>query len=129
MTPEQQRRWDSIKQVTQQDYKKMLQQLHIDSTRPGPSGNPQAPNVANSDESKVPLYTLPDPLILKNRQKVTDARTWWQKRRPEIVEDFDKEIYGRVPKNTPKANWEIVSTTDTIIYGITATTKASIRSY
>jgi hypothetical protein len=42
MTPEQQRRWDSIQQVTKQDYKKMLQQLHVDSTRPGPSDNPQA---------------------------------------------------------------------------------------
>jgi len=123
MTTEQQRRWDSIERVTQQDYKKMLQQLHIDSTRPGPSGNPQAPNAANSDESKVPDYTLPDPLVLKNEKKVTDETGWWQKRRPEIVEDFDKEIYGRVPKNTPKVNWEIVSTTDTIIYGIAATAK------
>src|SRR5215471_15145531 len=114
MTPEQQRTWDSIQQATKQDYKKMLQQLHIDSTRPGPSGNPQAPNAANSDESKVPAYTLPDPLILKSGDRVTDAKTWWQKRRPEIVEDFDKEIYGRVPENAAKVNWEVVSTTDTM---------------
>src|SRR5439155_15885329 len=46
LSPEQQRRWDSIQQVTQQDYRKMLNLLHIDSTRPGPSGNPQAPNAA-----------------------------------------------------------------------------------
>ena len=101
----------------------MLLQLHIDSTRPGPSGNPQAPNAANSDEAKVPAYTLPDALTLQNGQKVTDATTWWQKRRPEIVEQFDKEIYGRVPANIPKVNWEIVSTTDTVIFGIAAVTK------
>jgi len=123
MTPEQQRRRDSIQLATQKDYKTMLLQLHIDSTRPGPSGNPQAPNAANSDEAKVPAYTLPDALTLQNGQKVAGATTWWQKRRPEIVEQFDKEIYGRVPANIPKVNWEVVSTTDTVIFGIVAVTK------
>ena len=33
-------------------------------------------------------------------------------RRPEIVEDFDREVYGRVPANAPKVNWEVVSTTE-----------------
>jgi hypothetical protein len=105
-------RIDSVNKITQADYRNMLSQLHITSTRPGPSGNPQAPNAANSDESKVPSYKLPNALTLKNGQKITDAKTWWNKRRPEIVEDFDEEIYGRVPKNTPKVNWEVV--TDTI---------------
>lgn len=105
-------RMDSINKLTQIDYKKMLSQLNISSTRPGPSGNPQAPNAANSDESKVPSYTLPDPLTLKNGKKATDAKTWWNKRRPEIVEDLDREIYGHTPKNIPKVNWEVVSTTN-----------------
>lgn len=101
----------AMQQATWQDYKTMLAQLRIDSTRPGPSGNPQAPNAANADESKASPYTsLPDPLVLKNGKKLTDAKTWWQQRRPEIVEDFDREIYGRVPKNLPKVNWEVVST-------------------
>ncbi|MFL5810253.1 MAG: alpha/beta hydrolase family protein, partial [Flavisolibacter sp.] len=105
-------RRDSINKVTQQDYKKMLDALHITSTRPGPSGNPQAPNAANVDESKAsPYTTLPDPLMLKNGKRVTDAKTWWNVRRPEIVEEFDREIYGRVPKNTPKVNWQVLSTT------------------
>jgi hypothetical protein len=105
-------RRDSINRLTQQDYKIMLSQLNITSTRPGPSGNPQAPNAANIDESKAsPYTTLPDPLILKNGKKVTDAKTWWNKRRPEIVEDFDREVYGRFPKEIPKVNWEILSTT------------------
>jgi (4-O-methyl)-D-glucuronate---lignin esterase len=105
-------RRDSINKVTQQDYKNMLAILHITSTRPGPSGNPQAPNAANIDESKAsPYTTLPDPLTLKNGKKVTDAKTWWNKRRPEIVEDFDREIYGRVPKNVPKVKWEVVKDT------------------
>jgi hypothetical protein len=104
--------WANIRRLTQLDYQNMLSQLHIDSTRPGPSGNPQAPNAANSDESKATQYTsLPNPLILNNGQPVTNAKTWWEKRRPEIVEYFDQDIYGKVPKNTPKVTWELVSTT------------------
>lgn len=37
---------------------------------------------------------------------------WWAQRRPEIVEDFDREIYGRAPENTPKVNWEVVSSAE-----------------
>lgn len=104
-------RIDSINKLTQQDYRQMLQQLNITSTRPGPSGNPQAPNAANSDESKAtPYTTLPDPLLLQNGQKVTNAKTWWNKRRPELVELFDREVYGRTPKKTSKVTWEVVST-------------------
>ena len=113
-----------LQQATQVDYKNMLGQLHIDSIRRGPSGTPTAPNAANVDELKASPYTsLPDPLVLKNGKRVTDAKTWWSKRRPEIVEDFDKEIYGRVPVNTPKVNWEVVTTVDTTIGNIKAITK------
>jgi hypothetical protein len=103
--------WANIKRLSQLDYQNMLEQLHIDSTRPGPSGNPQAPNAANSDESKATQYSsLPNPLILNNGQPVTTEKMWWDQRRPEIVELFDREIYGRVPKDIPKVNWELVST-------------------
>ncbi|MEP6844911.1 MAG: hypothetical protein ABI861_02880 [Panacibacter sp.] len=130
MSTEDSLRWENfrreqkgIQQASEADYKTMLKQLHIDSTRPGPSGNPSDVNAANSDESKVPAYTLPDPLVLKNGAKVTDAKTWWRKRELEIVEDFDKEIYGRVPANTPSVKWEVISTTDTTIGDIKAVTK------
>jgi len=112
-------------QATEADYKDMLTQLHIETTRPGPSGNPSAPNAANVDESKAsPYTTLPDPLTLNNGKKVTDAKTWWSRRRPEIVEYYDREIYGRVPRNTPRVNWEVVRTADTIIGGVAAVTKS-----
>lgn len=111
-------------QEIQADYKNMLAQLKITSTRSGPSGNPSAPNAANTDESKATPYTsLPDPLLLKNGKKVNDAKTWRNKRRPEIMEDFDREIYGRVPKQTPKVNWILVNTVDTTVGDITAVTK------
>ena len=49
---------------------------------------------------------------MRNGKKVTSAKMWWSERRPEIVEDFDREVYGRMPKNVPKVKWEIVSTTN-----------------
>jgi len=107
-------RWAEIRRLTAEDHRKMMDLLGIKSLRPGRNGmNPQAENYANYDESKAnPYPNLPDPLILKNGQKVTTAQMWWNQRRPEIVEDFDREIYGRVPKDTPKVKWEVTSTTN-----------------
>ena len=98
--------------ATAADRQKMLDVLGIKLMRPGRNGsNPQATNYANYDESKAnPFPKLPDPLRLKNGEKVTTAATWWSQRRPEIVEDFDREIYGRAPKVTPKVNWEVTAT-------------------
>src|SRR6266850_1782023 len=99
--------------ATQQDHQRMMELLKITSLRPGADGrNADAPNAANYDEAKAnPYPKLPDPLLLKNGKKVTTAKAWWTRRRPEIVEDFDREIYGRVPKVTPRVKWEIISVT------------------
>jgi hypothetical protein len=96
-----------------QDHQRLMDLLHMTSIRPGRNGsNPNSTNHAHYDESKAnPYPDLPDPLVLKNGTKVTSAKMWWYKRRSEIVEDFDREIYGRVPKKTPKVNWEVVKTT------------------
>jgi hypothetical protein len=94
---------DSIRQLTKQDYKKILKLIKVTATRPGPSGTPTAPNAANTDESKATQYTsIPDPLVFNDGKPVKTAKEWWEKRRPEIVELFDREVYGRVPENTPK---------------------------
>ncbi|HAK77887.1 MAG TPA: acetylxylan esterase [Runella sp.] len=106
---------DSINKLSQADHRLMMQQLGIQSLRPGPSGNPQASNAANVDESKATTYTsLPDPTQLKNGKYIKTAKDWWKKRRPEIVEDFDREVYGRVPANLPSVQWEVVSEKDTM---------------
>jgi hypothetical protein len=92
------------------DYQQMLGQLHITSLRPGPANHKDAPP-PNFDESKAnPYPKLPDPLILNNGKKVTTAKMWWEQRRPQIVEDFDREVYGRVPPHTPKVTWEVAGT-------------------
>jgi hypothetical protein len=102
-----------VKLTAQQDHQRMMELLGITSLRPGANGmNPQAPNYANYDEANAnPYPSLPDPLTLKNGQKVTTAEMWWKQRRPEIVEDFDREIYGRVPRDVLKVTWEVTETT------------------
>jgi hypothetical protein len=98
--------------TAEQDHQRTLNLLHITSLRRGPDGDPKSPHAANLDESKATSYTnLPDPLLLKKGKKVRSEKIWWKLRRPEIVEDFDREIYGRVPPNAPSVNWQVTSTT------------------
>jgi lysophospholipase L1-like esterase len=97
--------------ATAADHKNMMEQLGIQALRPGPSGNESAPNHANYDEALAnPYPNLPDALILKNGNKVTSVEMWWKQRRPEIVEDFDREVLGRVPRTVPNVAWRVSRT-------------------
>src|SRR6266513_1464472 len=96
--------------TTQQDHQNMMEQLGIKVLRPGPSGRAGATNEANYNPARAnPYPDLPDPLTLKNGQKITTAEMWWKQRRPEIVEDFEREVIGRVPKNVPRVTWTITT--------------------
>ena len=96
------------REATEADHRNMMEQLGIKALRPGPSGNEQAPNHANYDEALAnPYPNLPEVLTLKNGRKVTTRRDVVEQRRPEIVEDFDREVLGRVPKNVPKVTWTV----------------------
>jgi hypothetical protein len=91
-----------------EDHQNMMDQLGIKALRPGPSGNESAPNHANYDETtENPYPNLPDVLTTKSGKKVASPAMWWDQRRPEIVEDFDREVLGRVPANAPKVTWEV----------------------
>jgi len=97
----------------------MMDQLGIKALRPGPSGNESAPNHANYDESKAnPYPDLPDLLTLKNGTKVSTPDMWWKQRRPEIVEDLEREVYGRLPAALPNLTWT-VAVTDREFVGFT----------
>jgi hypothetical protein len=96
----------------------MLQQLGITALRPGPSGRAGAPNEANYDPAKAnPFPDLPDPLRLSSGEIVTTPEMWWKQRRPEIVEDFEREVIGRVPKEVPKVTWNVVNTIEDGLVG------------
>jgi hypothetical protein len=97
--------------TTQEDHQNMMVQLGIRKLRPGPSGNESAPNHANYDESLAnPFPDLPEVLTLKNGKKVTSAKIWWKQRRPEIVEDFEREVLGRIPPSVPRVTWKATNT-------------------
>jgi hypothetical protein len=97
--------------TAEQDHQNMMDQLGIKVLREGPSGDEKAPNHANYDESLAnPYPNLPDVMTLKNGQKVTTAAMWWNQRRPEIVEDMEREVYGRLPKDIPRVTWKVTVT-------------------
>ncbi len=97
---------DSIYNASKEDHQLMMKELGIKELRAGPSGDPKAPDAANSDESKAKTYTsLPDPLTFNDGKKVTTPAEW-VKRRKEIKEYFDKDVYGRMPADVPSVKWE-----------------------
>jgi len=105
--------------TAEQDHRLMMDQLGIASIRQGANGrDTAAPNYANYDESKAnPNPTLPDPLVLANGKPVRSAKDWWKKRRPELVELYDREIYGRMPGNVPAVSWSVTESRDDIVGG------------
>jgi hypothetical protein len=98
--------------TAEQDHKLMMDQLGITSIREGANGrDPSAPNAANYDEAKGnPYPVLPDVLKLDNGKPVKNAKQWWGQRRPQIVEHFDREVYGRLPKSVPGVTWSVAET-------------------
>ena len=114
---------ERISKLNREDHQLMMNMLGITELRPGPSGDPKAPNAANSDESKAtPYTTLPDPLLFDDGSLVQTPEQW-EKRRLEIFEHFDREIYGRMPENTHAVTWEVVGEKDTVNGAYPVTTK------
>jgi hypothetical protein len=101
------------------DHQEMLARLKITAPlRPGPAGRLNADgtapaNYANYDEGKATAKSpVPPLLVMKNGRRITTPAQW-QKHRAELLEIFDREFYGRVPKAAKniKVTWEITATT------------------
>ena len=90
------------------DHQNMMDQLGIKTLRHGPDPN----NQATFEEATANPYkdSMPDVLTMKDGTKVTRADQW-PARRAEILEDFEREVYGRIPANVPKVTWEVTRTT------------------
>jgi hypothetical protein len=112
--------------TAEQDHQNMMDQLGLKAMRPGPSGNENAPNHANYDESKAnPYPNVPDPLVMNDGAKVTTAAMWNEQRRPQLVEMLSKYVYGFVPPNVPKVAWS-VSAVDHEMIGFTPVTATDL---
>jgi hypothetical protein len=96
--------------TSEQDHQRTMDLLHITALRHGAVNDPKSPYAPNYDEAKAGQFVLPDPLRLKNGKPVTTADVWWKQRRPEIVEDFNREVYGPEPAKTPGVRWEVTKT-------------------
>jgi peptidoglycan/xylan/chitin deacetylase (PgdA/CDA1 family) len=98
--------------TSEQDHQRTMDLLHITSIRRGADGDTKSQYAANYEETKAEVYPKPpDALLLKSGERVKTPEAWLTQRRPEIIEEFDREIYGRVPKTTPKVKWTVISTT------------------
>lgn len=102
------------------DHQNMMDQLGVKALRRGPNPNDQS----TFDEAKSNLYkdSMPDVLRMKDGKKVNRA-SQWPKRRAEIAEEFEREVYGRIPPNVPKVTWEVTSTTNADAAGIPIVTR------
>lgn len=100
-----------VERSAEEDHRAMLDLLGIKLLRPGADPrDPNVPNAANYDEAKAnPYPCLPDPLLTQDRREVTTTEMWWSQRRSEIVELFDREVYGRVPAGVPVVDWSVTS--------------------
>lgn len=118
LSPEQRQQ---LNELTTQDHADMMRQLGITKLRPGRNAStaPGTANPANYDEAKAnPYPDWPELLVAKSGEKITTAEQWRQQRRPEIVEDFEREVVGRVPANVPKITWEVKRQLDTTVGGL-----------
>lgn len=85
--------------------------------------------VANYDESKVPAYTLPDPLRLQNGHVVKDAKDWQKERRKEILGFFESEVYGKTPTQKLKTRAELVSIDTNALHGLATRKEIAIHFF
>ncbi len=110
-------------QVGYDDHQNMMDQLGVKAIRRGPDPN----NQSTFDEATANPYkdSMPDVLKMSDGTKVTKARQW-PKRRAEIVADFEREVYGRIPRNVPNVTWEVTATTPGDSGGIPTVTKTLV---
>jgi hypothetical protein len=102
------------------DYQHMLTRLGIKKLRRGRDARVKD----TSSEVTANRYkdTMPDLMTFKDGTKVKSADQW-PKRRAEIVEDFEREVYGRIPRNVPKVKWEVTKTDEGESGGIATVTR------
>ena len=96
--------------TAEQDHQNMMDQLGIKSIRRGFDADQSSPYAANYDESKAnPYPEIPELMKTNSGKKVKTAKQWYEVRRPEIIEDFEREVYGRLPENIPSVTWTVTA--------------------
>jgi hypothetical protein len=87
----------------------------------------QFPPGTNVDESKVPPYILPDPLVMSNGKKVKDIKEWNTIQRPYIYHLFEENVYGRYPMQPVAIHFKIRESSNGALNGMA--TRKQVRIY
>lgn len=104
---------EAAKWTAEEDHQRMLERLGIRELRRGADGRVQAgePHAANYDEKRAnPFEAIPEALRLDDGRPVRTPSVWWVERRPEIVDSFEREVYGKIPDSVPGVAWEVTQT-------------------
>jgi hypothetical protein len=75
------------------------------------------PPKPNYDESRVPAYDLPDPLVASDGRRITSTKDWFDKRRPELIHLFEENVYGRSPSDPKSLSFQTLSVTRNALAG------------
>jgi hypothetical protein len=102
------------------DHRHMMDQLGIKSLRPGANPN----DASTYDEENANRYrdSMPDALVMNDGTPVT-TKDQWPQRRAELVELFEREIYGRIPEKLPAISWEVTKKTRGVTNGTATITR------
>ena len=91
------------------------------------AANQSAPDETNYDEAKVPPYTLPDPLVMLDATKVTDARSWKARRRPQILRLFETQVYGKTPAKAAAKRFHVSEVEPNALNGLATRRQVAVR--
>jgi hypothetical protein len=80
----------------------------------------------NTDEDKVPPYTLPDVLTTEDGRPVRDAKTWNEVRRPEILHAYETEIHGKSPGRPTAMTFDVFDTDEHALGGLAVRRQVSL---
>lgn len=74
--------------------------------------------VANYDESKVPEFDLPDPPTTFSNNKIRTSASWAEQRRPELIDFFESQVYGKVPGTADAIDFEVIEESNSALNGL-----------
>lgn len=81
----------------------------------------------NYDESKIPDYVLPEILISNSNESIRNIKQWEEVRRPEILELFESEMYGKIPEKAVEVEFQVIETKRNVLDGIAVRKQIKIR--
>ncbi len=83
----------------------------------------------NTDEAKVGDYVLPELLRCGSGQTVNKVDAWRKIRRPEILDAFSAQVYGRTPKIPVHLRAEVTATCTNAVGGLATRTLITLHLF